>query len=60
MQYTQKTDIEAVENWPEAIRWVSHAVKMESERLMEDGHNSPDAFLKAEALRKAWKRILRG
>jgi hypothetical protein len=60
MQYNDKPDAEAVEDWPEAVRWVSRAVKLESERLMKDGHNSPDSFLKAEALRKAWKRILRG
>lgn len=61
MQYNDKPDAEAVEDWPEAVRWVSHAVKMESARLMEEGQSgSPNSFLKAEALRKAWKRILRG
>lgn len=51
---------EEVKEWPEAVRWVSHAVKMEAARLMEEGHHSPEAFLKAEALRGAWKRILQG
>jgi hypothetical protein len=39
---------------------VSHAIALESERLMDDGHNNPESFLQAETLREAWKRVLRG
>jgi uncharacterized protein YoxC len=52
--------IEKVKDWPEAVRWVSHAVDRESERLMRAGEANPERFKQAEALRTAWKRILQG
>jgi hypothetical protein len=51
---------EVVKDWSEACRWVGHAVSREAERLMEEGHKTPEAFLKAETLRAAWKRIQQG
>ena len=51
---------EVTKDWSEACRWVEHAVKREAERLMHEGNLSPEAFLKAETLRAAWRRILNG
>tara|TARA_R100000005_G_C4888715_1_gene136676 strand:+ start:350 stop:547 length:198 start_codon:yes stop_codon:yes gene_type:complete len=51
---------EITKDWSEACRWVEHAVKREAERLMQEGENSPDAYLKAETLRAAWKRVQHG
>lgn len=51
---------EITKDWPEACRWVEHAVKREAERLMQEGEYSPDACLKAETLRAAWKRVQHG
>ena len=53
-----------VQDWQEAVRWVSHAIDVESGRLMDAGHESPESsqglFLKAETLRASWKRVLCG
>lgn len=49
-----------VQDWSEACRWVEHAVRREAERLMHEGNLSPEAFLKAERLRAAWKRVQHG
>ena len=57
-EYQKKLD--SVKDWTEAVRWVGHAVKRESERLIDAGEHSPEAFLNAETLRAAWDRILRG
>ncbi len=51
---------EVTKDWSEACRWVEHAVKREAERLMHEGNLSPEAFLKAETLRAAWKRVQHG
>lgn len=51
---------EVTRDWSEACRWVEHAVKREAERLMHEGNLSPEAFLKAETLRAAWKRVQHG
>jgi hypothetical protein len=52
--------LDSVQDWPEAVRWVGHAVKRESERLIIEGDKTPQAYSDAEALRSAWERILRG
>jgi hypothetical protein len=57
-RYQNKLD--SVQDWTEAVRWVGRAVKRESERLIDAGGHSPEAFLNAETLRAAWDRILRG
>jgi hypothetical protein len=60
MKTKQAATKECVQDWQEAVRWVSHAIALESERLMDAGHNNPESFLQAETLREAWKRVLRG
>jgi hypothetical protein len=55
-EYQEKLD--RVKDWSEAVRWVGHAVKRESERLREGGR--PEDYLNAETLRAAWDRVLRG
>lgn len=57
-RYQEKLD--SVKDWSEACRWVEHAVRREAERLMQEGEYSPDAYLKAETLRAAWKRVQHG
>ena len=52
--------LDSVKDWSEAVRWVDHAVKRESERLILEGGKTPQAYSDAEALRCAWERILRG
>ena len=52
--------LDSVKDWPEAVRWVGHAVKRESERLIIEGDKTPQAYSDAEALQSAWARILRG
>lgn len=53
--------VEEVQNWAQAVKWVDKAVRMEAERLQESGGlKDPEGFLKAEALRAAWKRVQRG
>jgi len=53
--------VEEVQNWAQAGKWVDKAVRMEVERLQESGGlEDPEGFLKAEALRAAWKRVQRG
>ena len=54
------TEKPVVPDWQEAVRWVSHAIDVESGRLMDAGHENPEYFLKAETLRASWKRVLRG
>jgi hypothetical protein len=52
---------EEVQDWSTALQWVDKAVRMEAERLQDHGGlKDPESFLKAEALRAAWKRIQRG
>jgi hypothetical protein len=51
---------EITKDWSEACRWVEHAINREAERLMQEGEYKPDAFLKAETLRAAWKRVQHG
>jgi hypothetical protein len=51
---------EITKDWSEACRWVEHAVKREAERLMQESEYKPDAFLQAETLRAAWKRVQHG
>jgi hypothetical protein len=52
---------EEVQDWSTALRWVDKAVRSEAERLQDcAGLQNPESFLKAEALRAAWKRIQRG
>ena len=52
---------EEVQDWSTALRWVDKAVRTEAERLQDcAGLQNPESFLKAEALRAAWKRIQRG
>ncbi|MAK80273.1 hypothetical protein [Phenylobacterium sp.] len=53
--------VEEVQDYATAVRWVDKAVKMESERLQNSGGlKDPESYLKAEALRAAWKRVQRG
>ena len=61
-QITQNvaTEKPIVQDWQEAVRWVSHAIDVESGRLMDAGHENPESFLKAETLRASWKRVLCG
>ena len=52
--------LDSVKDWSEAVRWVGHAVKRQSERIIIEGDKTPQAYSDAEALRSAWERILRG
>ena len=52
--------MDSVKDWATACHWVEHAVKHEAERLLREGGISPEAYLKAETLRAAWKRIQQG
>tara|TARA_R100000664_G_C2740233_1_gene128847 strand:+ start:979 stop:1155 length:177 start_codon:yes stop_codon:yes gene_type:complete len=47
-------------NWPEAVRQVTEAIKISKEYIVKKGKNTKEAHAMAKKLDDAWQRILQG